>query len=120
LTAVKPDNEIMIVKQAKRKILESKGWRVGTAADFLGLTPEEETYIEMKISLSRMLKAKRAQRCMSQVELAELINSSQSRVAKMEAADVSVSIDLLIRSLLVLGASATDLAQAIRTSAKAA
>jgi len=50
---------------------------------------------------------------LSQTELAKLLHPSQSRVAKMEGGDPSVSIDLLIRSLLALGASNRDLARAI-------
>ena len=101
------------MKQAKHKQLESKGWKVGTAADFLGLTPEEEAFIELKLSLSRSLKRLRQRKHLSQMELAKIIKSSQSRVAKMEAGEASVSIDLLIRSLLALGASQKDLAKAI-------
>ena len=102
------------MKQSKRKKLEAKGWKVGTAADFLNLTPEEELFIDMKISLSHSLKELRMRKHMSQVDFAKLIKSSQSRVAKMEAGSASVSFDLLIKSLLALGASEKDLAKAIR------
>jgi DNA-binding transcriptional regulator YiaG len=91
------------MKQAKQKKLEAKGWKLGTAADFLELTPEEETFIEMKMSLSRSLKEMRQSKRMSQVAFAKLIKSSQSRVAKMETGSASVSIDLIIKSLLALG-----------------
>ena len=103
----------MMMKQAKRKKLESRGWKVGTAAQFLELTPEEEAFIEMKMSLSRSLKDLRLRKRMSQEALAKLIKSSQSRVAKMETGSSSVSIDLIIRSMLALGASQKDLAKAI-------
>lgn len=102
------------MKQSKRKRLEAKGWKVGTAADFLNLTPEEELFIEMKLSLSQSLKELRIRKHMSQVDFAKLIKSSQSRVAKMEAGSASVSFDLLIKSLLALGASEKDLAKAIK------
>ncbi len=102
------------MKQSKRKKLEAKGWKVGTAADFLNLTSEEELFIEMKLSLSHSLKELRMLKHMSQVDFAKLIKSSQSRVAKMEAGSASVSFDLLIKSLLALGASEKDLAKAIR------
>ena len=107
------------MKQTKRKKLEAKGWKVGTAADFLELTPEEETFIEMKMSLSQSLKEMRKRKRMSQVAFAKLIKSSQSRVAKMETGSPSVSIDLLIKSLLALGASQKDLAKAISSKSKA-
>lgn len=104
------------MQQTKRKRLETNGWKVGTAADFLELTPEEETFIEMKISLSQSLKKMRKHKHMSQVDFAKLIRSSQSRVAKMESGSASVSIDLLIKSLLALGASQNDLAKAISSN----
>ena len=106
------------MQQTKRKRLETNGWKVGTAADFLELTPEEETFIEMKISLSQSLKKMRKHKHMSQVDFAQLIRSSQSRVAKMESGSASVSIDLLIKSLLALGASKNDLAKAISSKPK--
>ena len=87
----------------RRKQLERAGWRVGSADEFLGLSPEEATYIEVKLALSDALRRERLRLGVSQVELARRIASSQSRVAKMEAADPSVSVDSLLRSLLALG-----------------
>ena len=99
--------------KVKRKNLEAKGWKVGNARDFLELSDEEVAFIELKLALSRELKALRLRRRLSQTEFAARIQSSQSRVAKMESGDASVSVDLLIRSLLALGASRTDLARSI-------
>ena len=62
------------------------------------------------------MRQRREQKRLNQAELASRINSSQSRVAKMEAGDPSVSLDLLIRSLLALGASRRDLARAISSA----
>jgi len=98
------------MKQSKRKKLESKGWIIGTTEDFLQLTPEESEYIEIKLNLSKNLKEQRQRKNMTQEDLARLIKSSQSRVAKMEAGDPTVSIDLLIRSLLALGTNKNSLA----------
>ena len=97
----------------KRQKLEAAGWKVGTVAEFLELTPEEEAIVEIRVALSKALKKMRQQERLSQQKLAEKTNSSQSRVAKMEAADRSVSIDLLIKSLLSLGATREDIAAAI-------
>ena len=91
------------MNKTKKENLESNGWRVGSASEFLGLSAEEEAYIELKISLSRFLQEKRKIRHLTQIQLAKLIHSSQSRVAKMEKAEESVSIDLILRSLLALG-----------------
>jgi len=103
----------------KKKRLIAKGWKVGNADEFLGLTPEEATYVELKLALSDHLKQQRQQRQLTQVELGRLLRSSQSRVAKMEAGDPSVSLDLLIRALLVLGASREDLASMIEPQQRA-
>ncbi len=101
------------MKQSKRQKLERNGWRVGTASDFLGLSPDEFAYIEMKLALSETLREERVKKKLSQVQLARLIASSQSRVAKMEAADSSVSIDLLVKSLLALGVARKKVARAL-------
>ncbi len=97
----------------KRAKLEASGWKVGTTADFLNLTSDESAYIEMKLALSRSLRERRLSKKFSQFELAKMIHSSQSRVAKMEAGDPSVSMDLIMKSLLALGASPKDVAKAI-------
>ena len=91
------------MNKAKRERLESQGWKVGSAAEFLNLTSEEAAYVEIKLLLSRHLQARRRQKRLTQHALARILKSSQSRVAKMEAGDPSVSLDLLVRSLLVLG-----------------
>ena len=102
----------------KRKKLDAKGWKVGNAADFLVLSQEEVAYLDFKISLSRNLRDIRKKKRWSQVDLAKAIGSSQSRVAKMEAGDSSVSVDLLVKSLLAVGASYGDLAKAISAGGK--
>jgi predicted XRE-type DNA-binding protein len=95
--------------KAKQKRLEKAGWKVGTVADFLDLTSQESAYVELKLALSKTLQERRRQKNLTQEQLARLLKSSQSRVAKMEAGDPSVSIDLLVRSLLALGASSKTL-----------
>lgn len=101
------------MKQKKRKRLEDAGWKVGSAEEFLDLSPEETEYIDLRIRLGDAVKRLRQEKELTQVELASRMGSSQSRVAKAEAADTSVSLDLLIRSLLALGATRRDLAEAI-------
>ena len=101
------------MNKEKQKILEKKGWKFGTTKDFLGLTDEEVSYIELKLKLSANLKKVRTERKLTQVELARIIKSSQSRVAKLETGDPSVSLDLIIRSLLALGTSKKDIARTI-------
>ena len=103
----------MTVKQSKRARLESRGWKFGSAEDFLDLSDEEAAYIEMKLALSEKLKQRRQRKRMTQADLAKLVRSSQSRVAKMEAGDPTVSMDLLVKSLLALGVSKKELGRSI-------
>lgn len=99
------------MNKARQKRLEAKGWKFGTPKEFLGLSDQEAEYIELKLELADGLRAKRRQRGLGQVDVARMLGSSQSRVAKMEGGDPSVSIDLLIRSLLILGTSRPELAR---------
>jgi DNA-binding transcriptional regulator YiaG len=101
------------MKRTKRKKLEALGWRVGSAAEFLHLSPEEAALGEMKLGLSLALKRRRVASALSQEALAKLLGSSQSRVAKMEAGHGPVSIELLLRGLLVLGATPREVAKAL-------
>ena len=104
------------MKDLKRKKLESRGWRVGSVSDFLNLSQEESEYLQTKLALASILKEKRIHKNYSQISFAKHIHSSQSRVAKMEQGDPSVSIDLLIHSLFSLGTTRKELARAIGTS----
>jgi ribosome-binding protein aMBF1 (putative translation factor) len=101
------------MRTEKRKHLEARGWKVGSVKEFLDLSDRESAYIELRLKLARGLKARRHARGLSQTQLAKAVQSSQSRVAKMEAGDPTVSLDLLVRSLLALGASNCDLGQII-------
>ena len=97
----------------KRKKIEAKGWKVGSTEEFLNLTPEESTYINLKLKLAQGLSQQRKRQQLTQIQLASRIKSSQSRVAKMEAGDPSVSLDLLVKSLLAIGSSPAQLARII-------
>lgn len=101
------------MNKKKKTILEKNGWKVGNIDEFLGLSPEEERFIEFKVALAQYLQEKRKKKDITQHQLAEMIKSSQSRVAKIEKADDSVSIDLIIRSLLAIGVTNRDIAKAI-------
>ena len=98
----------------KKKRLECSGWTVSGAADFLQLSPEEANFIELKLALASGVKELREKRGLTQKALATRLGSSQSRVAKMEAGDHSVSLDLLIKSLLTIGARSADIAKWIK------
>lgn len=92
------------MKDSKKKKLEAAGWAVGSASDFLQLTDAEETLVAMKLALAGELKETRKKKRLTQQQLASQIGSSQSRVAKMEVADQSVSLELVVKSLVSLGA----------------
>jgi len=86
---------------------------VGDAREFLELTPSEAEFVEIKLALARRLRELREERHWTQAELARHVGSSQSRVAKMEAAETTVSIDLLVRSLLAAGADRRELGRVL-------
>ena len=106
------------MKKAKMKQIEKAGWRVGSAADFLELSPEESALVEMRLALSASLKARRLEQGLSQDALARQLASSQSRIAKMEAGDPGVSLDLLIRALLATGAAPREIGRAISATSR--
>src|SRR5687768_14876154 len=97
----------------KRKRLEAAGFTVGDTQTFLGLSDAEMAVVDMKLALARELRARRTKAAVSQHAFAKSIGSSQSRVAKMEAADASVSLDLLVRAVIAAGASRSVVARAI-------
>jgi DNA-binding transcriptional regulator YiaG len=108
------------MKKDKRARLEAHGWRVGNTEDFLELSAEETALVDTKLALSGSVRDRRTKQGLSQAELARRLKSSQSRVAKLEAADPSVSTDLLLRALFALGATPNDVASAIRKGHRAA
>jgi ribosome-binding protein aMBF1 (putative translation factor) len=106
------------VDTKRKKKLEAAGWKVGDTADFLELSPEEAEFVELKVALARGLREERERQGLTQQELADRVGSSQSRIAKMEAADPSVTVDLIVRSLFKLGARRSDVARLMRRRSK--
>lgn len=103
--------------KTKQSQLKAAGWRTGDAADFLELTSEEAAFIELKLALADYLRDMRVQHGWTQTHVARVLGSSQSRVAKMESADASVTVDLLVKSLLTLGASRKQVGKVIARAA---
>lgn len=108
-TTTHSERKAVDMDRAERKRHEDAGWQVGSAADFLGLTYDETVYVQLRVRLADALKARRQAARLSQRAVAVAVKSSQSRVAKMEANDPSVSLDLLIRSLIALGVSLSEI-----------
>ena len=89
------------------------GWVEGSVQDFLGLSAAEIEYIETRRALSRQLRAERLRKHLTQTELAVALKTSQSRVAKMEQGDPTVSLDLLVQALFRIGKKWRDLAAVV-------
>jgi DNA-binding XRE family transcriptional regulator len=94
----------------KRKALEAAGFQFGDAEDFLKLTKEERRLVELRLAVSRAVRRRRLKKRLTQQQLASRLNSSQSRVAKIEAGAADVSLDLMFRSLFTVGGGLSDLA----------
>lgn len=105
------------MKTAKLERLKAAGWKVGNAEDFLQLSDEEAQLVALKLSLINAVKKSRIKSKLSQIDLAQRMKSSQSRIAKIEAGDPSVSLDLIVRALIASGAKIRDI-QAAFTSSK--
>src|SRR5574340_1684121 len=99
------------MKRTKRLKLTTHGWRVGSTAEFLELSLAEAALVETRLILSRALRDRRRSRRLTQEQVARVLKSSQSRVAKMECGDQSVSVDLLMKALFCLGASPRNIAK---------
>jgi len=106
------------MKHVKKQRLERAGWVVGDSAQFLQLSVEENRFIELKLALATGVRELRERKGLTQAALAHRLGSSQSRVAKMEP-DRSVSLDLIMRSLLAIGATATEIAKWIKRAESA-
>jgi ribosome-binding protein aMBF1 (putative translation factor) len=102
------------MEKQKRKKLKEKGFEVGSAGEFLELSPEEETYIDIRLDISELVKSRRSKMGWTQQELADAIGSSQSRIAKLEAGDPGISLDLMIKALLQLGTSKKEIGELLK------
>ena len=85
----------------------------GVGIGLLGLSSVEEELVEIKLALSAKLRKTREMGNLTQTDLAKRMGSSQSRVAKMEAGDPTVSLDLLVQGLLAAGATRRQIASAV-------
>lgn len=108
------------MENRKRKRLQAAGWQVGSADEFLDLTAEESALVDLKLSLGQLVRHARARARLSQHALAEKLHSSQSRVAKLEAGDAGVSLDLMVKAAFAAGAKRVDVAKAIASRKRVA
>jgi predicted XRE-type DNA-binding protein len=98
----------------KRQALEAAGFVFGDAEDFLELTPEERDLVELRLAVSRAVRARRVQQHLTQAEVAKRLKTSQPRIAKIEAGASDVSLDLMFRGLFALGGTMKDVRAAGR------
>jgi len=101
------------MKPAKKRRRAAAGWKETSVKEFLDLSDADARYIETKLALSRRLREFRQRRHLTQTKAATLLKTSQSRLARMEAGDPTVSLDLLVRGLFALGATRDELAEAV-------
>ena len=101
------------MEKRRRDRLRKDGWENSAVSEVLSVSPDEEALVEARIALTRRIRQVREARGLTQIQVAKLIGSSQSRVAKMEAADRSVSIDMMMRTLFRLGQSPKQVGRAL-------
>lgn len=101
------------MKAAKVRKLKAAGWKIGSTKDFLRLSDQEAALVEVKLCLVDALRQARRKRGLSQVDLAKRMRSSQSRIAKIEACDPTVSLDLILRALIASGASRREIQETL-------
>ena len=98
----------------KRARLEKAGFVVSDGpGDWLGLSDQEMMLLDVQVALAKELRRLRGSKRLSQTALAKRMGSGQSRVAKIESADPSVSLELTVRALLSAGADLRDIGKTI-------
>jgi DNA-directed RNA polymerase sigma subunit (sigma70/sigma32) len=91
--------------------LAAGGWKSGSAAEFLGLSPEEEAIVEMRLALHKLLKE--CMRHMTQKELAARMGLTAGRITQIMNG-YETSMEQTVRAILATGASLRDVARAIQ------
>jgi predicted XRE-type DNA-binding protein len=103
----------MTMDAGKRKRLKEAGFKFGTVGELFGLSKADEEMIEVRVALANTIRSLRERHELSQEQVAELLESGQARVSKVESADPSISLDFMVRAAFCLGATRGDLARAI-------
>ncbi len=106
----------------KRKALEAAGWKVGDAAEFLGMSAEERELLDARVEVAMAIRRRRKALHLSQKDLGARLRTTQPRVAKIERAASDVSLDQLVRALAAVGGKVvvrTKTSKATRTTPRA-
>lgn len=106
------------MKPAKQKALEAAGWKVGDAADFLGMDDQERQLLDARVKLALAIRRQREAQKLTQAQLGERLKTSQPRVAKIERAAPDVSLDQLVRAFTVVGGKFTIQTEKARPTKK--
>ena len=92
-------------------------WKEGTVQEFLDLSDADMAVVETKVALTRVLRGKRQSAGLTQTEVARTMRTSQSRVARIEAGDPAVSLDLVFKALYAVGMTPRDVGVSIQETA---
>jgi ribosome-binding protein aMBF1 (putative translation factor) len=107
------EDETMALSKERKAKLQKAGFKVGTVQEFLGLSDAEMMIIDMRIALGKRIRTARERQHLTQTDLAKRIRSSQPRVAKIEAGEEGVSLDLMTKAALAVGMTRKQIAKAI-------
>lgn len=94
-----------------KNLLRDAGFESTTVSEFLDLNETQEAIVETKVHLTALLRQARKDKGWSQAQLAEAMDTRQQVVARIEKGNRSVTLDMLFRALLALGARLGDIAQ---------
>ena len=103
----------MALSNERKAKIRKAGFKIGTVQEFLELSDAEMMIIDMRIALGKRIRTTREKQQLTQSELAKRIRSSQPRVAKIEAGEEGVSLDLMTKAALAVGMTRKQIAKAI-------
>ena len=101
------------MKAKKKKALELAGYKMTDSVEWLELSPEEEAIVKIRVNFAMEIDRVCKERGITQQALAEKIGTRQSGVARMLNNPSKVTIDSLIKTLLVLGTPSKRIAALI-------
>jgi len=97
--------------------MSKKMWKEGTVQEFLNLSDADMAVVETRVALTRALRRQRKMSRLTQTDMARAMRTSQSRVARIEAGDPSVSLDLVFKALYTAGLTLHDIGGVLKEAA---
>ena len=92
------------------KRIKAAGYKVTTADEWLGLTPEESQLVDIRLALAEQLEEVRKEKGISQAQLAARMGTKQSGIARMVNRPETSSMDNLVKGLIALGVPISKIA----------